>query len=251
MVLFDTHAHFEGTEEETSAVLERAARAGVGYVAAIGGSETLNAGAADAARIAAAGAEGEMPRVFKAVGWDRDQAGKTLPPLDFEGAAAVGEIGLDYHYGADTAKAQRELFVSQLDKARALGLPAVVHTREADEDTLAALKEVASRGIIHSFTGSTAFCGKLLDLGFFISLSGIVTFRLADNVREIARYVPLDRMLVETDSPYLAPVPMRGKRNEPAFVVHTARFVAEHLGIAPEKLAETTTRNALSVFSPG
>lgn len=234
--LFDTHAHFEGSAEEIGAILARASAAGVTRVMAVGGSEALNAGVLRAA-------EGR-PQVLKALGWDRDQIGKDLPDIDYAGVAAVGEIGLDYYYAADTRKEQLDLFARQLDLARSLDKPVVIHTREADDDTLGLLREIPSRGIIHCFTGSPKFCRQLLDLGFYVSISGIVTFRAADNVRESARVVPDDRLLVETDSPFLAPVPLRGNPNEPAFVIHTARFLAELRQTPFEVLAAVTMANA-------
>ncbi len=232
--LFDTHAHFEGTPEETRAAVARARDAGVTRIMAVGGNETLNAGT-----------EGFE---FRAIGWDRDQAGRDLPPLDFTGVSAVGEIGLDYHYSPETRDAQRELFARQLELAAELSLPVVIHTRDADDDTLGLLREIPSRGIIHCFTGSPAFCRALLDIGFYVSISGIVTFRAADNVRESALVVPDDRILVETDSPYLAPVPMRGSANEPANLVHTAKFLADLRSTSPDEFAALTTRNALAVL---
>ncbi len=232
--LFDTHAHFEGTAEETAAAMERARKAGVAHVMAVGGSKTLN--------------EGTTGFKYRAVGWDRDQVGQELPSLDYSNACAVGEIGLDYYYSAETKAAQRELFSRQLEKSLELDLPVVIHTRDADDDTLAILREIPARGIIHCFTGSPRFCRALLDLGFYISISGIVTFRAADNVREAALYIPDERILIETDSPFLAPVPMRGSPNEPSFLVHTAKFLAQLRRTPFERFAETTTRNALSIL---
>lgn len=232
--LFDTHAHFEGTAEETAAAMERARKAGVAHVMAVGGSKTLN--------------EGTTGFKYRAVGWDRDQVGRELPSLDYSNACAVGEIGLDYYYSAETKAAQRELFSRQLEKSLELDLPVVIHTRDADDDTLAILREIPARGIIHCFTGSPGFCRALLDLGFYISISGIVTFRAADNVREAALYIPDERILIETDSPFLAPVPMRGSPNEPSFLVHTAKFLAQLRRTPFERFAETTTRNALSIL---
>jgi TatD DNase family protein len=228
--LFDTHAHFEGTAEETAPAMERARKAGVAHVMAVGGSKTLN--------------EGTTGFKYRAVGWDRDQVGQELPSLDYSNACAVGEIGLDYYYSAETKAAQRELFSRQLEKSLELDLPVVVHTRDADDDTLAILREIPARGIIHCFTGSPEFCRALLDLGFYISISGIVTFKAADNVREAALYVPDDRLLVETDSPFLAPVPMRGKENEPAFITHTVKFISELRKTSPEILSALTFANA-------
>ena len=231
MELFDTHAHFEGTPDETRAAVERAHDAGVTRIMSVGGSESLNKGT-----------EGFR---YRAIGWDRDQAGRDLPKLDYTGVAAVGEIGLDYHYSPETRAAQCELFARQLELARSLGLPVVIHTRDADDDTLGLLREIPSRGIIHCFTGTPRFCRDLLDLGFMISISGIVTFRAAENVRESALVVPDDRILIETDSPFLAPVPMRGNANEPAFIVHTARFLADLRNTQVEDFASLTTDNAL------
>lgn len=234
MEFFDTHAHFEGTADETAAALARAFAAGVTRVMAVGGSVALNAGTERFA--------------YRAIGWDREQVGRELPPLDYTGVAAVGEIGLDYHYSPETRVAQRELFARQLELARTLDLPVVIHTREADDDTLALLREIPSKGIVHCFTGSPRFCRALLDLGFMISISGIVTFRAADNVRESARLVPDDRLLIETDSPFLAPVPLRGQRNEPAFLVRTAAFLADLRGTDLGTFAALTSANAVRIL---
>ena len=241
--LFDTHAHFEGSASEIAATLERAAAAGVTRIMAVGGSESLNRGVGLAA---AAGVEGV--KVYRAIGWDRDQVAHETAELDYSGVAAVGEIGLDYHYSPDTRKAQMDLMARQLELAGELGLPVVIHTREADDDTLGLLREVPSRGIIHCFTGSPKFCRALLDLGFMISISGIVTFRAADNVRESALVVPDDRILVETDSPFLAPVPLRGSANEPAFITHTAAFLADLRKMPYEDFAALTVRNAIATL---
>ncbi len=246
MELFDTHAHFEG--DDSAAVLVRAREAGVTRILAVGGSESLNAGALNAFQVVASVLRTDTPVVRPALGYDRDQAGRDLPPIDYAGVVAVGEIGLDYHYAGASRKDQMGLFARQLDLARSLSLPVVIHTREADDDTLGLLREIPSRGVIHCFTGSPQFCKALLSLGFFISISGIVTFRAADNVRESALVVPDDRLLIETDSPFLAPVPNRGKPNEPAFLVHTARFLASLRGVSPDALAARTTANGRALF---
>ena len=248
MRLFDTHCHFETTDRDAiAAILKRARSAGVERLMAVGGSVDLNAAARTAVEVAASG-EG-FPAVTAALGYDRDQIGKPLPSVtDDLPLSAWGEIGLDYHYSPETRAAQLEFFAAQLEEARRRGLPVVIHTREADADTLGVLREIPSRGIIHCFTGSPDFAKKLLDLGFFISISGIVTFRAADNVRESVRVVPDDRLLIETDSPFLAPVPMRGNPNEPAFIVHTCRFLAEFRGVPEEALAGLTFANAMKVL---
>ena len=172
-----------------------------------------------------------------------------LSTSTFSSPSAIGEIGLDYHYyGPETRTAQMRLFAAQLEEARRRGLPVIVHTREAADDTLALLREIPSRGVIHCFTGTPDEARAYLDLGFFVSFSGIVTFKSADNVRASARYVPGDRILIETDAPFLAPVPMRGKPNEPGFVRHTCEFLANLRGVSPEDFAEQTFANGLSAF---
>ena len=250
MEFFDTHAHFEPSVEYVRAVLARAREAGVSRVLAVGGSDELSAGASMAVEVAAEDL-GKYPIVWKSAGWDRDQLDRSPESLNLNGAVAIGEIGLDYHYSPETRKAQMDLFARQLEIARKKSLPVIVHTREADDDTLGILREIPVHGVIHSFTGNPVFCRQLLDLGFSISMSGIVTFRAAENVRESARFIPLDRLLVETDTPYLAPVPMRGNPNEPAFVVHTAKFLADFYSMDLERIAEVTTGNALELFRLG
>ncbi len=243
--LFDTHCHFEKKDPQVfSAVLARAREAGVSALMAVGGSVELNEAVAAVNAYASSHPE-DCPKVVCALGYDRDQVNKDLPPIPPEvPLAAWGEIGLDYHYSPETRHAQLAHFAAQLEEARRRDLPVVIHTREADDDTLGVLRDVPSRGVIHCFTGSTPFARRLLDMGFFVSFSGIVTFRAADNVREAARFVPDDRILIETDAPFLAPVPKRGQPNEPAFVAHTCRFLAELRGTSPEVFAALTFSNA-------
>jgi len=242
MRLFDTHAHFTGTPEETAAAIARAKESGVAAIMAVGGDAKANAGVLDA--IAASPGE-----VIGSVGWDRDSIDSERRELDYAGMKAVGEIGLDYHYSPETRLKQIALFEEQLDLAARLSLPAIVHTRDADEDTLDILKASSARAVIHCFTGSRPFCRKLLDLGCMVSISGIVTFKAADNVRDVATYIPDDRLLIETDSPFLAPVPMRGQANEPQYLVHTAKFLASLRSMDEEKFADVTFANALKAFS--
>ncbi len=163
----------------------------------------------------------------------------------------LGETGLDYFYDHAPRDTQAAAFRAHVAAARATGLPLIVHSRDADDDTVAILGEPGAgevRGVIHCFTSDRAMARRCLDLGFAISFSGVVTFRNATELREVARFVPLDRMLVETDAPYLAPVPMRGKRNEPAFVAHTAALVADLRGIPVAALAAATTANFFTLF---
>ena len=166
---------------------------------------------------------------------------------------AVGEIGLDYHYDHSPRDVQQHVFRAQVRLARELGLPVVIHTREADDDTLAILREDgggAVRGVFHCFTGTPALARAGLDLGLHISLAGIVTFPKAVELRETAKTVPLDRLLTETDSPFLAPVPYRGKRNEPAYVRRVVEVLGELRGIPAADLAVQTGANFHSLFRP-
>ena len=257
MQLVDTHVHLEAYREtgDLAAVLERAAAAGIPRMIAVGGTESGN----DFALQLAA----EYPgRILASVGFDRHLAGQTP---DFArlaeqaarpGVAAIGECGLDYHYSPETAAAQRELFARMLALACARRLPVIVHSRAAEDDTLALLKEYAAawtgdpnrRGVLHCFTGGEDFARRVLASGLLVSFSGILTFRNADSIRAAARLVPADRLLVETDAPYLAPVPHRGGRNEPAFVVEVVRALAAARGEPAEQVAVQTTRNATRLF---
>ena len=166
---------------------------------------------------------------------------------------AIGECGLDYFYDKSDRAAQRERFAAHIDAARQTGLPLVIHTRDAEEDTAeilgSAVREGGVTGVLHCFTGSAELARKGLDLGFYVSLSGIVTFKNARDLQDIAKWLPADQMLVETDSPFLAPVPNRGKVCEPAFVADTAAFVAGLRGEPLETLAEATTANFFRLFS--
>ena len=252
MRLYDTHCHFERADPtEIALILERAKAVGVEKLMAVGGSSSLNESAALAVEVAAESVV--APQVVCAVGLDRDQVGKTCAPQTSSlkpqtSLRAWGEIGLDYHYSPETREQQLALFAGQLEEARRRDLPVVIHTREADDDTVALLREIPSRGIIHCYTGTVEFAKRFLDLGFYISISGIVTFKPAENVREVARILPDDRFLIETDSPFLAPVPMRGNPNEPAFIRHTCEFLANLRGVSADAFADLTFANAESVL---
>ena len=164
---------------------------------------------------------------------------------------AIGETGLDYYYTPDTAEAQQRSFRTHIRLARELGLPLIVHTRQAQTDTLNLLKEEGASefgGVLHCFTEDWAMAAAALDLGFYISLSGIVTFRNADALREVARKVPADRLLIETDAPWLAPVPYRGKSNLPSYVVEVAQCIARERQVELATLAEQTTANFQRLF---
>lgn len=170
--------------------------------------------------------------------------------VDRREVVAVGEIGLDYHYDNSPREEQKDAFRKQLDLAARHKLPIEIHTRDADPDTVEILKEFRGRlsGIIHCFTGTQWLAENALDLGLDISFSGVITFKNAGDLREVVKYVPLDRLHVETDAPFLAPIPMRGKSNVPAYVVHTAKAVADLKGIDLETLKAATRANARRTF---
>lgn len=162
----------------------------------------------------------------------------------------IGETGLDYHWCSGDLAWQHQRFSTHIQASNQTGLPLIIHTREAASDTLRLLHEnQAQQGVIHCFTEDTAFAKAVLDLGFYISFSGIVTFKNARQIQEACRYVPLDRILVETDAPYLAPVPKRGKQNEPAYVRYTAEFVAQLRGDSITSIEEATTANTYRLFN--
>jgi TatD DNase family protein len=165
--------------------------------------------------------------------------------------AGIGETGLDYYYKHSPPEEQQRVFETHIEAAGETGLPLIIHTRDADEDTIKVMREAGQgkvRGVMHCFSGGRKLADESLALGFHISFSGIITFKKAEELRDVVRHVPMDRILVETDSPYLAPVPHRGKRNEPAFVVHTAQMVAELKGITAETVANQTTENFFKLF---
>ncbi len=172
---------------------------------------------------------------------------------DLPEVVGIGETGLDYFYEHSPREAQQRSFRSHIAAARQTGLPLIVHTRDADADTVAILREEAQSGalagVIHCFTGGPKLAEAALDLGFYIGVSGIMTFKKAEALRETLRRVPLERLLVETDAPYLAPVPQRGKQNEPAFVVHTAAALAELKAVETGELAAITTYNFYTLFT--
>jgi TatD DNase family protein len=257
-MFFDTHVHFDGlgAESEKGAALERAVEADVARMIAVGGSPEGNVLAVEAAGLDAVTA-------FSAVGYDRYCATRDVSMEDLDSlldhrdrVVAVGEIGLDFHYEPATRDQQKALFEKMLEKARKRLLPVIVHSRESEEETLTILADHVKRwegasdriGVLHCFTGEQEFAKRVLDLGFYVSFSGILTFRNAASIREAARIVPDDRLLIETDSPYLAPVPMRGKKNEPAFVRYVAETLAQVRGCPVERVAELTSANANRLF---
>lgn len=253
-MLIDSHCHLDGSAFGDAAdVLVRARAAGVTRFVVIGVDRTL-AAARFAVRLAESRSDaravvGMHPHDASALDGPMLDALETL--ARHPSVAAVGEMGLDYHYMSSPMEAQKEAFRRQIALARRVGKPIVVHTRAAPADTIAILAEEGARdvgGVIHCFSEDKAFAEKALDLGFDLSFSGIVTFKNAASVHEVAAWAPADRVLIETDSPYLAPVPLRGKTCEPAFLVHTARRVAALRGVSFEEIARLTSENAARRF---
>ncbi|MDE2435996.1 MAG: TatD family hydrolase [Sphingomonadales bacterium] len=254
-MLIDSHCHLEykGLIEDRDGVLARARTAGVG------GFLSISTRQREWGQVIAT-AERESD-VWASVGIHPHEAdahadlgeAALLAATEHPRVVAIGETGLDYYYDHSDRETQKALFRKHIAVARATGLPLIVHTREAEDDTAAILAEEMEQGaypaLIHCFTASAQFAGKVLDLGLTISISGIVTFKNAKELQSIATTIPENRLLVETDAPFLAPVPHRGRVCEPAFVADTARFLAGLRGVSAEALAESTTRNFRLLFS--
>jgi TatD DNase family protein len=255
-VIVDTHAHltYQGLREDVGGVLARARDAGVGAVITVG-TDLADSRAAVALAEATEG-------VWATVGvHPHDAAGLRAADLDDLAALAAstavvawGEVGLDFYRDRSPRDVQRRWFREQVARARALGLPVVVHDREAHAETLAVLRDQAGddlRGVFHCFSGDTALAREVLALGFHISVPGTVTYPKNDTLRQVVAAVPLERVLLETDCPFLAPQALRGKRNEPANAVHTAREVARIRGLELEDVARITTRASRELFGVG
>jgi TatD DNase family protein len=270
VILIDSHCHIDGEafDEDRDEVVQRAKEAGVAAMLNVGTGDPHS----DDFRKAVAVAE-KYETVFASVGvhphdaklYD-DAAEQHLIELvrSSEKVIAWGEIGLDFYYDHSPRDVQAGVFRRQVRTARDLNLPVIVHSRDADDETVRILEEECSGktengklktenggfrgGIMHCFGGTAAMAERLMRIGFLISFAGNVTFKKAENLRDAARVVPLDKLLVETDCPFLTPVPFRGKRNEPAYVEHTARFLADFYGVEFETLAARTTRNFLECF---
>lgn len=255
-MLIDTHCHLDDAtfEEGADAVIARANEVGVGAFIAIGVGSLVLAEAALALskrRADVVATAGVHPH--DASTWSADWEPRFFEILTDDRVVAVGEVGLDYHYDHSPRETQRSVFRRFVQIARSVKKPLVIHTRTAAEETLEILDEEGARdvgGVIHCFSENRAFAARALDLGFDISFSGIVTFKKAEAIHDVAAWAPEDRIMVETDSPYLSPIPVRGTKCEPAYVVHTAAKVAELRGVAPERLAEITTANAIRRFGP-
>jgi TatD DNase family protein len=246
--VIDSHCHLDSSEfdPDRDAVIERALAAGVDTMVAIGtgdGPPDLEAGI----RLA-----DQNPCFYATVGVHPHDASKAdagtfvrlRELLNHPRVIAVGEIGLDFHYDFSPREVQREVFIAQMRIAREAEKPIVIHTREAWADTLALIREHWNgAGIMHCFSGGPEEAREAIELGFYLSFGGIVTFPKAQDVQAAARMAPSERILVETDAPYLAPVPRRGKRNEPVFVIETARKLAELRGVTLDEIDALTTQN--------
>lgn len=253
MQLIDTHAHltdgrFQG---DLPQVLTRAEEAGISAIINVGFDLASSQAAMALAKL--------YPRMYTAVGIHPHDAQKatcgalqTIRSLAGQGSAvAIGEIGLDYHYNHSSASAQIEAFRQQLRLARELALPVIVHDRDAHEEVLAILRQEAAgvvTGVMHCFSGNADYALRCVDLGFYISLAGPVTFKNAGDLPAVAKVVPTERLVLETDAPYLAPVPYRGQRNEPAYVRAVAQKIAEIREMPLTELANATTANAIKLF---
>ena len=257
MAFYDSHCHLDPMRygEELPQVISRARAAGVTKMTVIGTRAADSEAAADLASrepglVAAAGIHPNDVAEIAADEWDR-----VVRLLSTGRVRAVGETGLDWYRDFAPRELQRDFFDRHLRLAQDLRLPVVIHTRESIRDALDMLHDALRRGplvpVLHSFTGSAAEAAEAIDLGCYLGFAGMVTFRSAGDLRDVAKTVPLERLLIETDSPFLSPEPYRGRRNEPAHVIHTARCLAIARGESLEKLAAATTANAERVFSNG
>lgn len=253
--LIDTHAHLDDDRfrDDLPAVVDRARQAGVRRVITIATTGPSSARCVELARShaslsATVGIQPNEAAQAAATDWDH-----VVALANDKVVAALGETGLDRHWDFTPFPLQEDYFARHLVLARVHGLPVVIHCREAEADVVRMLREDFERhgpvrGVMHSFTGDAATAEACLAMGLYISFAGMVTYKNADALRQVAIRVPLERLLIETDSPYLAPAPVRGQRNEPAFVAHTATRLAAERGISVEDLAAVTTRNARALF---
>ena len=256
-MFIDSHAHVDGPEfdADREQVMERAQAAGVSVILNVGtGDPHSNAferavelGKSNSAIYTAIGTHPHDARLY-----DDKVEEKIKNLINNVRVIAWGEIGLDFHYDNSPRDVQIAVFKRQLRAARECDLPVVIHTREAEAETIEILKSeyagAQRRGVFHCFSGSMHLAQRALEIGFMISFSGIVTFKKADELRAVAKEVPLDRLLIETDCPYLTPIPYRGQRNEPAYVVEVARCLAELHGVELEEMARVTTENFNTFF---
>jgi TatD DNase family protein len=262
MIFVDSHCHIDGEafDGDRDAVVERAKAAGVKMMLTVGTGNPRNGEIGRAVEIAE-----RYENVFASVGVHPHDAKEYAEKaenylIDLVKSSpkviAWGEIGLDFYYDHSPREVQREVFIRQIRAARELDLPIIIHSRDADAETAEILTAECSDatfrgGVMHCFGGTAEMAQALMNIGFLISFAGNVTFKKAENLREAARVVPLDKLLIETDCPFLAPAPFRGKRNEPTFVVETAKFLADFYEIDLNTLVKATTENFLRLFKLG
>jgi TatD DNase family protein len=248
----DTHCHLDILESTPEETIIEAKQAGVQRMVTIAVDEPSLDFVSSTVQ--------EFPAVYGSVGFHPHDASKLTKSLlqkirqlaeEQHKLIAIGEIGLDYHYMNSPAEIQQQAFRKQLQLAVELNLPVILHSREAETDTLNILQEfpVPSHGVAHSFTSSIEMARTLVDMGWYLGINGIVTFKNAEDLRKVVRWLPLDRLLLETDSPFLAPIPFRGKPNKPAHIPAIATFIAELREISLEELAQQTTANAQRLFN--
>ena len=251
-MFIDSHAHIDGDDfdNDREAVIERAHAAGVSVILNVGTGDPHSGALERAVELGKA-----YDSIYTAIGthphdarlYDDAAEQKIKNLINDEHVIAWGEIGLDFHYDNSPRDVQLEVFKRQLRAARECDLPVVIHTREAETETIEILRSeyegAQRRGVFHCFSGSMDLAQRAMEIGFMISFSGIVTFKKAEELRAVAKQVPLDRLLIETDCPYLTPIPYRGKRNEPAYVVEVARCLAGLHGVELEEMARITTDN--------
>lgn len=263
MILVDSHCHIDGEQfnDDRDEVIKRAEDAGVKMMLVVGTGDATDFNSFQRVVDLAEAHEniycsiGIHPHDAKTLG--KTEEGKLINlAKSSKKVIGWGEIGLDYYYYHSPREIQREVFIRQIHIARDLNLPIIIHSRDADDETVEILTQECCYpefrgGIMHCFGGTPKMAEDLMKIGFMISFAGNVTFKKAENLRDSARIVPLDKLLIETDCPYLTPIPFRGKRNEPMYVAETAKFLADFYGIEAEKLAEQTSKNFCKFFNLG
>jgi TatD DNase family protein len=260
MIFVDSHCHIDGEafDGDRDEVVQRAKDAGVKMMLTVGTGNPHDGEIEKAVKVAES-----YENVFASVGvhphdaklYDEKAENHLIELVESSGKViAWGEIGLDFYYDHSPRDVQFDVFRRQIRVAKKLNLPIIIHSRDADAETVKVLTEECSHedfrgGIMHCFGGTAEMAKDLMEIGFLISFAGNVTFKKAENLREAARVVPLEKLLIETDCPFLAPIPNRGKRNEPAFVVHTAQFLADFYNVRIEEIARQTTENFIRFFA--
>lgn len=251
MEFFDTHTHLQDKafNQDRDRVIKRAADAGVKYLINVGDSLASSARAVVLAKTNKNlyASVGIHPHNAKYLHKETSESLQSLAKN--KEVVAIGEIGLDFYRNFSPQEKQRKAFEKQLIIARELGLPVIIHTREAYSETFKILRKYQIKGVFHAFSSEKEDAKQALDMGFYIGIGGILTFKNS-SLKDVVRFIPIEKIILETDAPYLAPSPMRGKRNEPAFLIYTAKFLSEIKNCSLEEVASITTRNARTLFLP-